>query len=95
LNDHVVLRADQRREADVVADGHVAVDRQEVLVPPHARRPGGDRLARDDALQRVVPIVDLEGTETELAHVDGRRRVVAAALATSQTVQLFHLSLHR
>src|SRR5207244_9116629 len=28
--------------------------------------------------------------KTELAHVDGRRRVMAAALTTSQTVELFH-----
>src|SRR5207245_7966959 len=85
-----VLRANQRSEAHVVADRDVAVDRQELLVPPHARRPGRDRLAGDDALQRVIPIVDLEGTETELAHVEGRRLIMAAALATSQAVQLFH-----
>ena len=85
-----VLRADERREADVMADRDVAVDRQEVLVPPHARRPGLDRGAGDDAPQRVVPIVDLEGAKTELAHVDRRRRVVAATLTTSQAVQLFH-----
>jgi len=85
-----VLRADQRREAHVVADGDVPVDRQQLLVAPHARRPGRDRLAGDDALQRVVPIVDLEGAETELAHMKGRRLVVAAALAAAQTVQLFH-----
>src|SRR5499426_2763753 len=70
-----VLRADQRREAHVVADGDVAVDRQQRLVPPHARRAGLDRLPRDDALQRIVPIVDLEGTETELADMEGRRLV--------------------
>src|SRR5262249_2098430 len=78
-----VLRADARREAYVVADGDVAGERQELLVPPHARRAGLDRLPRDDALQRIVPIVDLERAKTELADMEGRRFVVAAALATT------------
>ncbi len=85
-----VLRADQRCEPDVVADGDVALDRQQVLVPPHRGRPGGDRLARDDGLERVVPIIDLERTEAELADVDGGGRVATAALTAPQAVQLLH-----
>src|SRR5437879_4841178 len=65
-----VLRADQRREADVVPDRDLTLDGQQVLVAPHARRAGGDRLARDDALERLVLVVDLERTETELADVN-------------------------
>src|SRR5206468_2768115 len=85
-----VLRADERREPDVVADRDVALDRQQVLVSPHRGWPGGDRRARDDGLERVVPVVDLERTEAELADVDGGGGVAAPALAAPQAIQLLH-----
>src|SRR5262249_49335278 len=85
-----IARADQRREPDVMANRQVAVDRQQVLVAPHAVRAGGDRCARDDALERLVLIVDFERAEAELADVNGSRGIVAAALPTPQAVQRCH-----
>src|SRR5438034_10133015 len=79
-----VARADQGCEAHVMADRDVAVHREQVLVPPHAGRPGGNRLTSDDALHRFVVVIDLAGTETELADMHGSRRVPAATLAAPQ-----------
>src|SRR3989442_12713784 len=85
-----VSRANHRREADVVADRDVAVDRQQVLVPPHAGRTGGDRLTGDDPLQCFVAVIDLEGTQTELPGGNGSRPVAATTLAALQASQLLH-----
>src|SRR5215470_17613329 len=91
-----VPRPDQRREAHVVAHRHVTLDRQQVLVAPHARRPRGDRCACDDALERLVLVVDFEWAETELADVNGGGGIVTATLPTLPPLQLRHgLSIGR
>jgi len=80
----------------VVPDRDVALDRQQLAVPPHARRAGRDRLARDEALEGLVVVIDLEGTEAELTDVNGSCAVGAAAFAALQALQLLHgLSIGR
>jgi hypothetical protein len=66
-----IPRSHQRREADVMADSQIPFHGQQVLVPPHAGRSRGDRLASHHAAKSVVVVVDLEGTEAELADVNG------------------------
>src|SRR5437773_11812360 len=56
----------------------------------HMLGAGGDRLARDHALERVVLVIDFEGTETELADVNGGCRIVTAALPALQALQRAH-----
>src|SRR5207247_9634166 len=76
--------------ATVRAAAEFAVDRQHRAVRPHTRRARRDRLARDHFLERVVVVIDLEGTKTELADVNRCGAVGAAALAALQPLQLFH-----
>ena len=91
-----VLRPHEGGEAHVVPDRDVALDRQQLAVPPHARRAGRDRLARDEALEGLVVVIDLEGTEAELTDVNGSCAVGAAAFAALQALQLLHgLSIGR
>ena len=75
------IRLHERREADLRADGGLAINRQQLAVAPHALRARLDEIAREHRLDGVVVVRGLEGAEVEIADVDGLFRVEASALA--------------
>ena len=69
-----VARAHQRGEADRAADRRPAVheiERQQIGVAPDRFGAGLDARAADARADHLVVVLDLEGTEAELADVDG------------------------
>jgi hypothetical protein len=69
-----IPRANERGEAHRLSNGGFAfrlVQRQEIRVPPDAGGARLDALPADELADHLVVIVDLEGTEAELADVDG------------------------
>src|SRR5207253_1015088 len=75
------VRLHQRREADLRADGRLAVNRQQLAVAPHALRAGLDDFAGERGFDRAVVVRSLERAEIEIADMDGLLRVELAALA--------------
>ena len=79
-----VFRAHERRVAGADIDRRIGVAGQEILVAPEAGGATLDRLAGDVLTDAVVVVGHFDGTETELADVEGRERVFAMTLATAQ-----------
>ena len=62
---------DQRRAADVQADGRLAVEGQQFLVAPHVERAQLDLLAAERLADGVVVVIDFERAEIVGAEVGG------------------------
>src|SRR3712207_9242136 len=69
-----LFRSDQRRAADLQADGRLAVDRQQLLVAPHGAGAAPDRLAAQGPADRLVVVLDLERAEVLGAEIQGLLR---------------------
>ncbi len=63
--------ADERRAADLPADGRLAIDRQELVVPPHRAGPRRDRFPVQRPRDRLVVVRDLQRAEVLRAEVRG------------------------
>ena len=84
------IGTDQRREPGAEVDRRIAVQGQQIRVPPDAERPGGDRFAGDRRLDRVVVVGHLERAETPLTREDRGDVVFTTALPTAQSMHLGH-----
>ena len=76
---------DQRRAADLAADGRLAVQGEQLAVPPHRPGPRRDGLARQRSRDLVVVVGDLERTEVVGTEVEGFLGIMLAAQAALQT----------
>ena len=90
-SDGEAVRPDQRREAGAEVDGGVPLDREQVLVSPHAERSRGDLLAADRLRDRRVVVAHLERAEAPLAGEDRRDVVLASALPTPKSLDVGHV----
>src|SRR5688500_11369254 len=72
--------ADERGEAGVTAGDDVARDRKQLAIAPHARRPGGDRLARHAADERIDVGADIERPEADLTDMKRTGRILTSTL---------------
>ena len=86
--------SDQRREADLEADGRFARHRQQLGVAPHRLRSRLDRRPGERCPDAIVIVKDFERAEVKFAHVRGGQRIFAAALTTlerlHETCVFFH-----
>ena len=82
----------ERREAGTEVDGRVAVGGKQVVVAPDRERPGRDLLAAGRRGDRLVVVGHLERAEAPLAGEDRGDLVLAAALPTSQAMNVCHWS---
>src|SRR5579872_5058014 len=82
--------AHKRRKAAVTPHRRLAIDRQQLLIPPHAAWTGLDRSAGYTPLDRVEIVYDLQRAEAKLADVDRRDGILLAAFAAPQSPYIRH-----
>src|SRR5262249_23030997 len=84
------LGADERGEARVEADARLLVDREQLAVAPEIPRSARDRLAGEDASDRVVVVGHLERAEARLADVERRDRRFGPAFPAAEALHVGH-----
>src|SRR5207245_4225323 len=75
-------------EASGQADGGVPRDGQEIHVPPEALGTRLDRFAGESRLDHLVVVLDFQGSEAHVAHMERHGWILLAALAADQTFDL-------
>ena len=79
------IRLHERGKADLLADGGLAVDGEELPVAPHGLRAALNRGARDGRFHGIVIISGLQRAEVEFANVD---RLLFVELSTFTALEI-------
>src|SRR5712692_11431742 len=80
----------ERREAGVESRRGLALDGEKVYVAPEALRPRLNRLAGEGCLDRLVVVLNFQGTEAHIADMEGDSGVFLSALPADQPFDLVY-----